>query len=66
MSINGHHRVRAFTGPDSEQRAERAGNWLKALVRDQRAVGWCMKRGITLEKAQGEGMNPTGGFPCAR
>src|SRR5216684_2041012 len=55
-------RVRAFTGPGAEQRAERVGNWFKALAGQDAAKAWCIDRGVGLTKATNESMNVTGGF----
>jgi HK97 family phage major capsid protein len=55
-------RLRAFTGPMAEQRAERVGNWFKALVGQDSAKAWCIENGVGLTKAATESMNSTGGF----
>jgi HK97 family phage major capsid protein len=56
------NRVRAFTGPRAEERAERSGHWLKALAGDERARSWCVERGIGLVKATTESVGTVGGF----
>ena len=56
------NRFKAFTGPAAEQRAERAGNWLKSLVGDERARAWCARNAVTLVKASNETMGTAGGF----
>jgi HK97 family phage major capsid protein len=55
-------RVQAFTGPGAEQRAERVGNWFKALAGQDSAKAWCVESGVGLTKATNESMNVTGGF----
>jgi HK97 family phage major capsid protein len=55
-------RVKAFTGPGAEQRAERVGNWFKALAGQDSAKAWCVENGVGLTKATNESMNVTGGF----
>jgi HK97 family phage major capsid protein len=62
FEISNARRPRAFTGPDSAKRAERAGMWLRALIGDSRAVDWCVTRNIPLTKAQVEGVNVAGGY----
>ncbi len=54
--------VRAFVGRDAEQRAERCGHFLKALVGVSASRDWMVARGIAIEKAAGEGVNTVGGF----
>lgn len=54
--------VRAFTGPGAEERATRAGRWLKALAGDVAARDWCVARDIRLTKATGGAGNMAGGF----
>ena len=56
------NRIKAFTGPAAEQRAERAGNWLKSLVGDEVARAWCARNAITLTKADNETIGTAGGF----
>jgi HK97 family phage major capsid protein len=55
-------RVRAFTGPRAEEKAERVGYWLKALAGDEQARSWCVKAGIGLTKATAELTGTVGGF----
>lgn len=55
-------RVKAFTGPGAEQRAEKVGSWFKALLGDGSAKAWCIERGIALTKATNESNNIAGGF----
>ena len=55
-------RVRAFRGPDAEQKAERCGHWFKALTGNMRSKEWCIEKGIGLTKATGESTNSGGGF----
>ena len=55
-------RVRAFTGPDAEQRAEKFGHFLKSLVGDERSRAWCLDHDVGLIKATNEGGNVVGGF----
>ena len=55
-------RVRAFTGPAAEQKAERVGQWFKALAGRSASRDWCAKNGIALTKATNESSNIVGGF----
>jgi len=55
-------RVKAFIGPGAEQRAERVGNWFKALAGQDAAKAWCIENGVGLTKASNESLNVTGGF----
>src|SRR5712671_1874339 len=60
--LNNRARVRAFTGPGAEQRAEKVGHWFKALVGQEAAKAWCIENGVGLTKATNESLNITGGF----
>jgi HK97 family phage major capsid protein len=55
-------RVRAFTGPDAEQKAERVGHWFKAMTGHAKSKEWCVDKGVGLTKASGESTNSAGGF----
>jgi HK97 family phage major capsid protein len=55
-------RVKAFTGRDAEQRAERVGHFFKALVGDEKSRQWCVDKGVGLTKATNESTNSAGGF----
>ena len=55
-------RVRAFTGPGAEQRAERVGNWFKAVLGQPEARAWCVNNNIGLTKATAESVGSIGGF----
>src|SRR5258705_1632492 len=55
-------RVRAFTGPMAEQRAEKIGHWFKALLGREASKAWCIERGVGLTKATNESGNTAGGF----
>jgi HK97 family phage major capsid protein len=55
-------RLRAFKGPGAEQRAERVGNWFKALTGHEASKTWCIENGVGLTKATSESVNSTGGF----
>jgi HK97 family phage major capsid protein len=59
---NSTNRVRAFTGPDAEQKAERVGHWFKAINGKDKSRAWCVDNGIGLTKATSESMNTVGGF----
>lgn len=53
--------LRAFKGPDAEERAYESGMWCRAILyEDERAKRWCMNRGVEL-RAQKEGDNVYGG-----
>src|SRR5690242_5008737 len=55
-------KIKCFTGPNAERRAEIAGQWLKAICGNNRSVEWCIKNKIALTKAQTETSNTAGGF----
>src|SRR5258708_18862654 len=55
-------RVKAFTGPMAEQRAEKIGHWFKALLGREASRAWCVEHGVGLTKAASESINVTGGF----
>lgn len=56
-------RVRAFTGPRAEERAARAGHFLKALSGHDTSKAWCIDHQVRLEKAATEsGGNTAGSF----
>jgi HK97 family phage major capsid protein len=57
-----HGKIKAFTGPGAEQRAERAGHWAKSLAGIDQSRDWCAKNGVTLVKAQSETIGTLGGF----
>src|SRR5690348_11212258 len=44
-------RVKAFTGPNAEERAERVGMWFKAITGQVAARVWCIDAGVGLTKA---------------
>lgn len=54
--------LRAFKGPDAEQRALRAGMHIRAFVLgDAEARRWCMDHGVNCEvRAQSQGINDLG------
>jgi HK97 family phage major capsid protein len=54
--------IEPFTGPGGEQKAERAGHWLKSLAGNTASRRYCAKNGIALTKATNEAGNATGGF----
>ncbi|MGY3443702.1 phage major capsid protein [Bradyrhizobium sp. USDA 4473] len=55
-------RIKAFTGPNAEQRAERVGQWFKALLGQDQAKAWCVEHGVPVTRATGESANIAGGF----
>jgi HK97 family phage major capsid protein len=55
-------RVRAFTGPEAEQKAERVGHWFKAIVGQETSKTWCIANDVGLTKATGESTDSIGGF----
>src|SRR5579883_2862964 len=56
------NRVRAFTGPGAERRAERVGHWFKAMAGIDQSRDWCIENGVALTKAAVEGVDSAGGF----
>lgn len=53
--------LKAFTGPDADEKAFRSGKWLRAhIFKDQRAVRWCQNHGVET-RALSEGVNTAGG-----
>jgi len=55
-------RVKAFTGPGAEERAEKVGHYLKALAGNDASRKFCVDRGIGLIRATNESGNTAGGF----
>jgi HK97 family phage major capsid protein len=55
-------RVKAFTGPGAEERAEKVGHYLKALAGNDASRKFCVDRGIGLTRATNESGNTAGGF----
>jgi HK97 family phage major capsid protein len=55
-------RIRAFTGPDAEQRAEKCGHYFKALLGNTKSRQWCIDRDVPFTKATGESGDVVGGF----
>lgn len=56
---------RAFpgSGPETEARYHRAGQWLLAAIyHNEKAVNWCKTNGVAITKAAGEGIGSSGGF----
>jgi HK97 family phage major capsid protein len=60
--LNNRSRVRAFTGPGAEERAEKVGHYLKALAGNDASRKFCVDRGIGLTRATNESGNTAGGF----
>jgi HK97 family phage major capsid protein len=55
-------RVKAFSGPGAEQKAEIVGYWVKSIMGDDAARAWCVDHGIGLTKAASGSVNTVGGF----
>ncbi len=60
--LNNRSRVRAFTGPGAEERAEKVGHYLKAMAGNDASRKFCIDRGIGLIRATNESGNTVGGF----
>jgi HK97 family phage major capsid protein len=57
-----HSRLKNFKGPDAQERAYRFGQFaLASLWGSEKAAAWCRENGITLQRAQSEGVNSAGG-----
>lgn len=57
-----HGKMWAFTGPDAEEKATRAGMWARAvLFKDQRAATWCENNFSGFRNALAENVNESGG-----
>ena len=57
------NRVKAFTGPGTELKAERVGHFFRALAGREDSKKWCVSHKFSLEKATSEsGSNQAGGF----
>ncbi len=55
--------LKAFKGDGAEERAYRAGQWLRATVYgNERATHWCIANGMDLRNAMGTNSNTDGGF----
>jgi HK97 family phage major capsid protein len=63
-NLPGAGRLRAFKGPNAEERAYRAGQFYRAtLLGDKNAARWCADHGVVTEsRAQGETVNSLGGI----
>jgi HK97 family phage major capsid protein len=56
-------RIKAFSGPHAEERAERVGHFFKSMAGNDESRAWCIKRGVGLQKATAEtGVSTVGGF----
>lgn len=55
-------KVRPFSGPGGEQRAERCGHWLKSLAGVEASTAWCVKNRVPITRASGETIGSGGGF----
>jgi HK97 family phage major capsid protein len=55
------NRVKAFTGPRAEERAERCGHFLKGLAGSSASREFCIQHKILLQKASGEDIGAVGG-----
>src|SRR5690348_13260672 len=58
-------RARAFPGygPEVDDRYQRSAQWLRAtLYRNEKALDWCSRNGVTIAKAASEGIGSSGGF----
>jgi HK97 family phage major capsid protein len=55
-------RVKAFTGPEAEKRAEGVGHCFKAMLGQDVSRLWCIENGVGLTKATSESTNVAGGF----
>lgn len=54
---------RAFHGPLTEARYQRAGQWLLATIYgNQKALIWCNQNGAAITRAASEGIGSSGGF----
>jgi HK97 family phage major capsid protein len=54
---------KAFIGPDADARYERCGKWILASVYGRKnARDWCDRKGVSITKAQGDGIGASGGF----
>lgn len=54
--------AKAYKTAGGEQRAERHGHWLKALVGHAGSTKWCVEHNIPVTRASGESLNQGGGF----
>lgn len=56
-------KLKAFKGPQAEEKAYRSGMWVKAaLFGEEHAKQWCRDQGIQIKAAQQGGVNTAGGF----
>ena len=55
-------RVKAFTGPGADERAEKVGHYLKAMAGNDASRKFCVDRGVGLTRATNESGNTVGGF----
>jgi HK97 family phage major capsid protein len=59
---NNRSKVKAFTGPMAEQKAERVGHWFRALTGNENSKSWCIQNGVGLQKASNELTDTAGGY----
>lgn len=62
MRSDNPHRVRAFQRPGDSIKAEKIGNFFKALAGYDAARAWCATHNVELRKAVAETTNAAGGF----
>jgi HK97 family phage major capsid protein len=55
-------RLKTFTGPGGEERADKVGHYLKAMFGNDASRKLCVDRGIGLTRATNESGNTAGGF----
>lgn len=56
-------KLKAFRGDGAEEAAYRSGQFILAtMMSNEKAMAWCRDNGVTIQKAQSEGVNSAGGF----
>ncbi len=57
------HRAFPGSGPEVQERYNRAGQWLLAAIYgNERAASWCKSNGVPIRKAAGESIDSAGGY----
>lgn len=62
-SVRRYGSLKSFAGPDAEERAYRFGQFLLAgPIGNAKSRDWCKANGLSLARAQSEGVNEKGGY----
>jgi HK97 family phage major capsid protein len=63
QALKRYTKLKAYKGDGAMERAYRVGQWIRgSIFGDDEARQWCRDNGITITRAQSEGVNSAGGF----